>query len=76
MKHKPNLADARARRVIATSGRIPLINLTDAELSAWERWFEATSEDAFTDARQKSYFRINRANVHAETLWRNKEIPF
>lgn len=69
-------AEHRARRVIAINGRIPLVNLTDAELSAWATWFGKMSEDMFSDPRQKSYFRLNSANLTAEIMWRKKELPF
>lgn len=70
------VAADRARRVIAISGRIPLVNLTDDQLAAWLAWFALHDENEFTYPRQKSYFRINKANVIAERMWRNKEIPF
>jgi len=59
----------------ATQSRLNFANMSDAELAVWVVWFGEHNEQEWEGERERSYFRVNKASMHAEKLWRNKEIP-
>lgn len=60
----------------ATTQRLKFTDMSDAALTVWKMWFEDHYEQDYSDPRERSYFRINKANCHAETIWRYSGIPF
>jgi len=72
---KRDLYFPRAAR-LATTKRLSFSNMSDDALEIWSIWFEEHHEQDYSDPRERSYFRVNYANLRAEIMWRNKEIPF
>lgn len=60
----------------ATTKRINFADMSTDGLYVWVRWFEERHEQDYSDLRQRSYFRVNYANLKAELSWRHGEIPF
>lgn len=76
MKHKEMSLSNMGLWREATTKRLPLANATDKELAVWEIWFSEHNEQDYPTPRERSYFRANKANLHAEIMWRKQEIPF
>jgi len=60
----------------ATTINLPFANMTDGELTVWGIWFSEHHEQDYPTPRERSYFRINKANQHAEVLWRKNGMHF
>jgi len=61
---------------IFINGQLNFVNMSDGDLAAWSVWASKRHEQDYHDARQRSYFRINNANMTAEIHWRAGDIPF
>lgn len=60
----------------AKTKALKFTDMSDAELNVWEKWFAEHHERDYSVPRERSYFRTNKANCHAETTWRYSGIPF
>jgi len=64
------------KKVDPTQTRLNFVDMQDERLYEWKAWFDEHNEQMFESPRQRSYFRINAANMKAEIAWRNSTFPF
>lgn len=76
MKRKVMTADNAGLGRQASQRSINYAMCSNDELKLWEIWFAEHNEQDYETPRERSYFRVNKAQCHAEVKYRATGMPF